>query len=179
MFDKMTWIIYLGAQNDPEIGPHLGPIFNTPLKVVQIDIYTKTDAQPVGNFWENDKDRNYDFGGPKWLKNWASEGHILHTSESILEWACERNTVVKPVKTFWESDQTPEIFLTLGPKWPRNWAFGAHILHIYESSSNAHIKQDWCESRQNVWKPEFWLIWRPKMDQNLGLWCLSFTHLQK
>ena len=53
MFDKMTWImIYLGAQNDPEIGP-LGPIFNTPLKVAQIDMYTKTDAQPVGNLLEN------------------------------------------------------------------------------------------------------------------------------
>ena len=55
MFDKMTWImIYLGAQNDPEIGP-LGPIFNTPLKVAQIDMYDKTDAQPVGIFWENDQ----------------------------------------------------------------------------------------------------------------------------
>ena len=30
-------------------------------------------------------------------------------------------------------------------------------------------------SQQNIWKPEFWLIWRPKM----GLLCLSFTHLQK
>ena len=50
MFDKMTWImIYLGAQNDPEIGP-LGTIFNTPLKVAQIDMYTKTDAQPVRIF---------------------------------------------------------------------------------------------------------------------------------
>ena len=54
-FDKMTWImIYLGAQNDPEIGP-LGSIFNTLLKVSQIDMYTKTDAQPVGNIWENDQ----------------------------------------------------------------------------------------------------------------------------
>ena len=24
-------------------------------KVAQIDIYTKTDAKPVGNFWENDQ----------------------------------------------------------------------------------------------------------------------------
>ena len=53
IFDNMTWImIYLGAQNDPEIGP-LGPTFNTPLKVAQIDMYTKNDAKPVGNFWEN------------------------------------------------------------------------------------------------------------------------------
>ena len=55
IFDKMTWImIYLGAQNDPEIGP-LGPIFSTPLKVAQIDMYTKTDAKPVGNFLENNQ----------------------------------------------------------------------------------------------------------------------------
>ena len=46
----MTWIIiYLGGQNDPENGP-LGSIFNTPLKVAQIDMYTKTDAQPVGKW---------------------------------------------------------------------------------------------------------------------------------
>ena len=38
-------MIYLEAQNDPEIGP-LWPILNTALKVAQIDIYTKTDAKP-------------------------------------------------------------------------------------------------------------------------------------
>ena len=55
MFDNMTWImIYLGAQNDPEIGP-LGPILNTPLKVAKIDMHTKTDTQPLGIFWENDQ----------------------------------------------------------------------------------------------------------------------------
>ena len=47
-------MIYSGAKNDPEIGP-LGPIFNTPLKVAQIDMYDKTDAQPVGTFLENDQ----------------------------------------------------------------------------------------------------------------------------
>ena len=47
-------MIYFGAQNDTEIVP-LRPIFNTPLKVVQIDMYTKTDAKPVENFWENDQ----------------------------------------------------------------------------------------------------------------------------
>ena len=48
-----TWIIvYFGAQSDPEIGP-LRPIFNTPLKVAQIDMYTKTettDVKPVEHF---------------------------------------------------------------------------------------------------------------------------------
>ena len=48
---KKTWItIYFGAQNDPEIGP-LRPIFNTPLKVAQINMYTQTDVKPVENVW--------------------------------------------------------------------------------------------------------------------------------
>ena len=47
-------MIYLGAQNDPEIGP-LGPIFDTPLKLTQIDMCTKTDAKPVDFFLENDQ----------------------------------------------------------------------------------------------------------------------------
>ena len=88
-------MIYLGAQNDPEIGP-LGPIFNTLLKVAQIDMYTKTDAQPVGYFEKMTEDRNFDlFGDP----NWASVAHILHTSKStwnehVKQYCCE------PVKTF-------------------------------------------------------------------------------
>ena len=99
MFDKMTWImIYLGAQNDPEIEP-LGPIFNTPLKHVKvavIDMYTKTDAQPVGNFWENDQRPEFwlIWGGAKWPKNRASEAYILHTSKStwnehVKQYCCE------------------------------------------------------------------------------------------
>ena len=95
MFDKMTWImIYLGAQNDPEIGP-LGPIFNTPLKVAQIDMFTKTDAQPVGNFLENDQRPEFWLiWGPKRPKIWASEAHILHTSKStwnehVRQYCCE------------------------------------------------------------------------------------------
>ena len=69
----MTWImIYLGAQNDPEIGP-LGPVFNTPLKVAQIDMYTKTYVKPVGIFLENDQRTEFWLiWGPKWPKNLAS-----------------------------------------------------------------------------------------------------------
>ena len=38
--------------------------------------------------------------------------------------------------------------LLWSPKWPRNWAFEAHIVYISESSRHEHIKQDWCrESR--------------------------------
>ena len=47
-------MIYFVAQNDPGSGPS-GPVFNTTLKVAQIDMYTKTDAKPVENFWKNDQ----------------------------------------------------------------------------------------------------------------------------
>ena len=66
-----------GPQNDSEIGP-LRPIFNTPLKVAQIDMLTTNQWKMFENIT---KDRNYDlFWDPKWPKNWASEVHILHIS---------------------------------------------------------------------------------------------------
>ena len=37
-------------------------------------------------------------------------------------------------------------------KWSKNWAFEAHIVHLSQSSSNEHIKQDRCESRGNITK---------------------------
>ena len=55
IFEKMTRIVfYFGAQNYPDIGL-LRPTFNIPLKVAQIDMYTKNDAKPLENFWENDQ----------------------------------------------------------------------------------------------------------------------------
>ena len=35
---------------------------------------------------------------------------------------------------------------------PKDRAFDAHIVYIFESSSNEHIKQEWCESRGNFLK---------------------------
>ena len=84
-------MIYLGAQNDPDIGP-LGPIFDTPLKSAQIDMCTKTDAKPVEIFWENYQRPDFLLiWGPK---NWASEAHILHTYKStwnghVKQYCCE------------------------------------------------------------------------------------------
>ena len=39
-----------------------GPIFNTPLKVAQIDIYAKINANPVAIFLENDQRPDPNFG---------------------------------------------------------------------------------------------------------------------
>ena len=118
-------------------------------------------------FFKWPKTKIFFIWGPK---NRASEAHILHTSRSTHE-ACEN---------FLRKWPNTRILTLWGPKWPRNWAFEDHIVHISESSSNEHIKQEWCESKgnvllQNIRKPEFLLIWRSK---NLGLWGLSFTHLQ-
>ena len=70
-------MIYFEAQNHPEIGP-LRPIFNTLLKIAQIDMYTKT----VAKFFEKmTKDYNfYLYLGTNWPNNWASEANILQTS---------------------------------------------------------------------------------------------------
>ena len=146
-------------------------------------MHTKTDAQPVGMFLENDQRPEFLLiWGPKWPKNWSSEAHILHISKStwnehVKQYCCETS------ENFWEITKHQNLFLLWGPKWPRNWAFEAHILLISESSSNAHINKTDVNPdqtfQQNIRKPEFWFIWRPKMVQNLGLWCLSFTHLQK
>ena len=59
------------------------------------------------------KDRNFDlFGGPT---NWPLRP-IFSTHIKVLGMGMWSNTVVKPVRSFWESDQTPEICFTLGPK---------------------------------------------------------------
>ena len=76
-------MIYFGAQNDPEIVP-LGPIFNAPLKIAQIDMYTKTDVKPLKNFGENYQRPAFfsSFWGPKWPTNLTCEAHVLHTTKS-------------------------------------------------------------------------------------------------
>ena len=58
--------------------------------------------------------------------------------------------------------------LLWGPKWPRNWALEAHIVHICESSSNDHNKQDWCKSRGNFLTKYFktWIL-TPLEAQNI------------
>ena len=87
------------------------------------------------------KDRNfYLFEGPKWPKNGASEAHTFKSTcnEHVKQYCCETSE-----NFFWESDQTPEIWLTLGPKITHKLGlWGPYILHISESSSNKHIKQD-------------------------------------
>ena len=143
-----TWIIiYLGAQYDLEIGP-LGPIFNTPLKLARIDMYTKTDAKLVEIFLENDQKT----GILTYLGD-LSEAHILHTYEStwnehVKEYGCETS------ENFLRKWPNTRNLSYSGAKMAQKLAFKRHIsfytsLTDSDSSSNAHIKQDWRESRAN------------------------------
>ena len=44
-------------------------------------------------------------------------------------------------------DQNFDLFW--GPKWPKSWPSGAHILHTTKSTGNEHVKQYWCQSSEN------------------------------
>ena len=94
-----TWImIYFRAPNDPGIEP-LRPIFNTPPKVAQIDMYTKTDAKPVENFWESNKrkpscwlilallgpkrDRKFGLQGPFFTHTWKYPRYAYKPSSMV------------------------------------------------------------------------------------------------
>ena len=114
--------------------------------------YKSTSNKHVKQYWcetsENifekmTKDLHFDlFGGPKWPQHWASDAHIPHTAESTwnehlkLYWCETSENVLKK----WPNSRILTYFgVRNGPK---KWAFGAHIVHISESSSNEHIKQD-------------------------------------
>ena len=57
------------------------------------------------------------------------------------------NTDVKPVKTFLRKWPKTGIFTYFGAQ--NGLEIGPQIVHISESNSNEHIKQDRCESRGN------------------------------
>ena len=111
------------------------PILNTPLKVAQIDMCIKTDAQPVGNLLENYKRPElWLIWDPKWPKNGPLRP-IFSTHLKVPGISMWSNTVVKLVNLFKKVTKHQKFLLLWDPKRPRNWAFGAHILHISESSN--------------------------------------------
>ena len=140
-------MIYCGARNDPEIWP-LRAILNILLKVAQIDMNIKTDAKPVENFRENEQRPEFILIlGPKWHLR-----PIFSTHLKVLATSMWSNTQMKPVKRFLKKRTYIRILTDVGtPKWPRIWASEAHVVHISESSSNEHIKQDYCEPRATFW----------------------------
>ena len=149
---------YLGTQSDPKIGL-LMPIYST-----HLNKFASMWSNILGNQWKLfekiTKDQNFHvFWDPKWPQSGPLKP-IFHKPLKVLAMCMWSNIDVKPVKTFWECDQSPKFWVTLGPKWPKKLPFEAYIVHISISSSNEHIKQDWCKSRGNFltnsWKP--WIL---------------------
>ena len=133
--------------------------------------------KPVKKFWENDQRPNiYLLWGPKI----GPLRPIFHIPLKVLAMSMLSNTDVKSVKTFREVEKS-RIWLTSGVRNGLKLDVEAHIVHISESTSNEHLKQNWCEPEgtflQNSRKPEFLLICRPK---NLGRWGpIFYTTKQK
>ena len=91
-----------------------------------------------------------------------------------LQWACEAIMMWNQWKLFEKVTKVQNFDILWGPKWPKNWAFEAHIVHISESCSNDHKKARlmWIQGKlfnkivENL--NIFWLIWRSKMAKKFG-----------
>ena len=101
------------------------------------------------------EDLNCDlFVGPKWPGNWASGANIQHTSKSSSNWHVHQDWCETSGQFFEKMIKDRNFDLFGGPKWPKNWASEAHILHIYKSTWNEHVKQYVCETTSGkfFWK---------------------------
>ena len=127
----------------------------------------KTDVKPVENFEKMTKDRIFflliwrprvaqklNLWGPLIFPTYTKVhvfakfglwgAYMPHTTESTCSvW---NNTDVKAVKTFWET-KVQNFDLRWGPKWPKNWNFEAHIVHISESSSELQVRPVWTQRK--------------------------------
>ena len=129
--------LILGPKVAPIIGP-MRPKFTTHIKVVATSMWNNTDVKPM--IWENDQK-------PEFLFNWRSKmspklgprGPYSTHRWKYLQWACESILMWSP---FEKLTKVQNFDLLWCPKWPKNGAFEALIVHISESSPNEHIKQD-------------------------------------
>ena len=95
---------------------------------------------------------------------------IFSTHLKVLAMSMWSNTVVKPVKTFWESDQTPEIFLTLGPKMAQKLdLWGPYFTHLWNWLQCAYkARLMWIQTKRfnKIFKNlNFDSFWGPKWPQ--------------
>ena len=68
---------------------------------------------------------------------------IVYTHLKVVTMTCETVPMWNHLKLFEKMTKDHNFRPIWGPKI---WALEAHIVHISRSSSNEHIKQDWCES---------------------------------
>ena len=168
-------MFYFGAQYDFEIGP-LRPIFNTPLKVAQIDIYTKTHEKPVENCWENDHIPEFLLIlGPKVARKLDLWGPYSPHIYMYLQWASDVIQMWNQWKLFEKMAEGLNFNLMLWPKMVPKSAAEVHIPHTAESTCNEHVKVTVVgKSVKTFWEnyqsQEFRLTLGCKMAQNLSLW---------
>ena len=160
--------VLFGAQNDPEIGLwdrhfHLfwaqsglkirpvRSIFSIHQRVLAMSMWSNTAVKPGKTcFEEMTKDLNFtNFGaqnGPKI----GSLRSIFLTSLKVLAMSMWNNTMWNMLKLFEKVTKIQNFDLFWVQNDQKNWAFETHIFHIYDSSSNEQMKQDWYESSGNL-----------------------------
>ena len=67
------------------------------------------------------------------------------THLKLLAMSMRSNTDVKPVKTFWKSDQSADLWLTLRSKMTPKLPYSTHHWKY-----SGHVKQYWCETSKNI-----------------------------
>ena len=101
------------------------------------------------NQWKVPRNVILTYLGPKMVPRLGSWGSYSTHRWKYLQWGYEAILMWHQWKTFEKMTKVQNFYSLWGPKWAKNWVIEAHILHISESSSIEHIKQDWCESRGN------------------------------
>ena len=66
------------------------------------------------------------FWGRKWLHDWTSEAHILHTSK-VAPMSMQSKIDLNPVETFWQNCQKPEFLPTWEAKMTKKGASEAYF----------------------------------------------------
>ena len=130
---KTGIFIYFVTQSGTKNGL-LMPIFSKHLKVLAMSTWSNTDVKPVKTFWEND--RRPEFWlifGPKMPLIVGLWGPYSTSPLKILAMSMWSNTDVKPVKTFWEGERSPEFWLTLWSKMAQKFGlWGPDCTHLWK-----------------------------------------------
>ena len=104
----------------------------------------KNTGEPVNTFWENDQGHEFWLiWGPKMDPKLDLGGSYSTHRWKYLQWACEAILMWRQWKPFEKATKVQNFYL-LG------FQNGPKIAPLKpESTSNEHIKQEWCESRGN------------------------------
>ena len=168
-------------------------IFNTPLKAAPKQLDWCETVETLGGNDENSK--IWPICGPKLARYNQAPRKLRKLFDKHLQKYLQQVCKSSFVWIKWKFFQkifgnlhcypfSPNFDLFGRPKWPKNRASEAHILHISKINPNKHVKQDWCEFSGNFFDKivknlNFYLFGGLYWPDNLGLSGLSFTHIQK